>query len=233
MSNGVPLRRLVQFFKPAKTIPRTSWTAHGRWDLSTKRVLILIIGLTVLGFGDALLINSHIGNAPWSVLAQGIHVQTEVPIGVGTFAISAVVLLLWWPLKEKPGFGTLMNILFIALAIQVGVDYFPQLHSNLLLQILYCFLGVGLVGVGSALYITCGLGPGPRDGLMTALHHKTGVRVGRVRLGIEIVAFLIGWVLGGTVGLGTAIFAIFIGNSVAINLNLIVRASNRFGSSRA
>ena len=221
--------KIGHFFKPARTIPRTSWTAHGRWDLGFRRVAILIFGLLVFGFGDACLINSHIGNAPWSVLAQGIHVQTGIPIGVGTFAIGTVVLMLWWPLREKPGFGTLMNILFIAIAIQIGVDYFPNLHSNLLLQILYCFLGVGLVGLGSSLYITCGLGPGPRDGLMTALHHRTGIRVGRVRLCIEIVAFLIGWALGGTVGIGTAIFALFIGNSVAINLNLIVKLSNRLG----
>jgi hypothetical protein len=187
----------------------------------------------IFGFGDACLIDSHIGNAPWSVLAQGINAQTGIPIGLATFGISALVLLLWWPLREKPGFGTLMNILFIAIAIQIGVNYFPQMHSNLLLQILYCFFGVALVGIGSALYITCGLGPGPRDGLMTALHHRTGVRVARVRLGIEIAAFLSGWALGGTAGIGTAIFALFIGNSVAINLNLIVKFSNRLAKDHA
>lgn len=233
MSESSFLQSLKHFFKPSRTIPRTSWTAHGRWDLNLKRVSILIFGLLIFGFGDACLIDSHIGNAPWSVLAQGINAQTGIPIGLATFGISALVLLLWWPLREKPGFGTLMNILFIAIAIQIGVNYFPQMHSNLLLQILYCFFGVALVGIGSALYITCGLGPGPRDGLMTALHHRTGVRVARVRLGIEIAAFLSGWALGGTAGIGTAIFALFIGNSVAINLNLIVKFSNRLAKDHA
>ena len=213
---------LANFLKPHRTIPITPWTGSGRWDLSVKRVAILWFGLTIFGFGDALLVNSLTGNAPWSVLAQGLSFKTTLNMGTATFLISAVVLFLWWPLGEKPGFGTLSNILFIAIAIQIGVSNFPEAKS-FTIGIIYDFLGVALVGMGSALYITCGLGPGPRDGLMTSLHNLTGIRVGRIRLAIESCAFLAGWALGGRVGIGTAIFALFIGQSVAIALGVVSR----------
>jgi len=213
---------LANFLKPHRTIPITPWTGSGRWDLSVKRVVILWFGLTIFGFGDALLVNSLTGNAPWSVLAQGLSFKTTLNMGTATFLISAVVLFLWWPLGERPGFGTLSNILFIAIAIQIGVSNFPEAKS-FTIGIIYDFLGVALVGMGSALYITCGLGPGPRDGLMTSLHNLTGIRVGRIRLAIESCAFLAGWALGGRVGIGTAIFALFIGQSVAIALGVVSR----------
>ena len=213
---------LANFLKPHRTIPITPWTGSGRWDLSVNRVAILWFGLTIFGFGDALLINSLTGNAPWSVLAQGLSIKTSLNMGTATFLISAVVLFLWWPLGERPGFGTLSNILFIAIAIQIGVSNFPEAKS-FTIGIIYDFLGVALVGMGSALYITCGLGPGPRDGLMTSLHNLTGIRVGRIRLAIESCAFLAGWALGGRVGIGTAIFALFIGQSVAIALGVVSR----------
>jgi len=213
---------LMNFLKPHRTIPKTPWTGNGRWDLSVPRVAILWFGLTIFGFGDALIINSLTGNAPWSVLAQGFSFKTGMNLGAATFLISAVVLFFWWPLGERPGFGTLSNILFIAVAIQFGVTYFPE-AGNYAIGIAYDFIGVALVGLGSALYITCGLGPGPRDGLMTSLHNLTGVRVGRIRLGIESCAFLAGWALGGRIGLGTAIFALFIGQSVAISLGIVAR----------
>ena len=213
---------LANFLKPHRTIPITPWTGSGRWDLSVNRVAILWFGLTIFGFGDALLINSLTGNAPWSVLAQGLSIKTSLNMGTATFLISAVVLFLWWPLGERPGFGTLSNILFIAIAIQIGVSNFPE-ANNFTIGIIYDFIGVALVGMGSALYITCGLGPGPRDGLMTSLHNLTGIRVGRIRLAIESCAFLAGWALGGRVGIGTAIFALFIGQSVAIALGVVSR----------
>ena len=198
-----------------------SWTASHRWDLSLPRLGILAFGLTIFGFGDALLIQSKIGNAPWSVLAQGLSQHTPLSIGEATFLISAIILLLWWPLRERPGFGTLANIVIIAGAIQLGIYLFPPITHNLPLSLIYVFLGVFLVGLGSTFYITTGLGPGPRDGLMTALHHKTGVRVARVRIGIEICALTAGAILGGRVGIGTAIFALCIGQSIAINLSLV------------
>lgn len=213
---------LMNFLRPHRTIPITSWTGKSRWDLAPKRVLILIFGLTIFGFGDALLVNSLTGNAPWSVLAQGLSYKAGINMGSATFLISAIVLFFWWPLGERPGFGTLANIVVIAIAIQIGVSNFPEANS-FAVGIFYDFLGVALVGIGSALYITCGLGPGPRDGLMTSLHNLTGVRVGRIRLAIESCAFLGGWALGGRIGLGTAIFALFIGQSVAVALGVVSR----------
>jgi uncharacterized membrane protein YczE len=217
---------LIAFLRPHRTIPNTPWTGTGRWDLAPKRVAILIFGLTIFGFGDALIVNSLTGNAPWSVLAQGLSFKTGINMGTATFLISAAVLFFWWPLGEKPGFGTLSNIVVIAIAIQFGVSNFPE-ASNYAIGILYDFLGVALVGIGSALYITCGLGPGPRDGLMTSLHNLTGVRVGRIRLAIESCAFIGGWLLGGRIGLGTAIFALFIGQSVAIGLGVVSRFTSK------
>ena len=217
---------IANFLKPHRTIPTTPWTGNGRWDLSIQRVAILWFGLSIFGFGDALIINSLTGNAPWSVLAQGLANKTGMNMGTATFLISALVLFFWWPLGERPGFGTLSNILFIAVAIQFGVTHFPE-ASNYAIGIAYDFIGVALVGFGSALYITCGLGPGPRDGLMTSLHNLTGIRVGRIRLAIESCAFIAGWALGGRIGLGTAIFALFIGQSVAISLGVVARITSK------
>jgi len=197
------------------------WTSNGRWDLSMSRVAILLFGLAIFGFGDGLIIESHIGNAPWSVLAQGLSLHTPFFIGECTFIIGFLVLLLWLPMRERPGFGTLANICVISLFIQIAVDVVPVVHRNFLLSLLMVVTGIALVGLGSTLYITTGLGPGPRDGLMTALHQRTGVRVARVRLAIEITALIIGALLGGTLGIGTALFAFLIGNSVAIWLGII------------
>ena len=222
-------QRIWHFLQPSKTIPQTPWTAKSNWSFSPKIFFILIFGLALFGIGEALLIQSTIGNSPWSVFAQGLSLQTPLSIGQSTAVTSVAVLLLWIPLKQKPGFGTLANIAVISIFIQIGVDHIPVVSSNFILQVLYVLFGIGLVGFGSAVYITCGLGPGPRDGLMTSLHQRTGVRISRVRLSIEVCVLLAGGALGGTVGVGTAMFALFIGNSIATNLNLVTRFSNRLG----
>ena len=216
----------LEFLRPHKTVPHTPWTASSRWDLAPLRTVVLFFGLFVFGLGDSLLIQSEIGNAPWSVLAQGISNRLDTTMGWATFGISTLVLLLWIPLKEKPGFGTLSNIALIAIAIQVGVTIFPQ-QSSYAVGIVYCLVGIAMVGIGSSLYITCGLGAGPRYGLMTALHHKSGVRIGRVRLGIEGTVLIVGWLLGGTVGLGTLLFATLIGQSIAISLGVVSRVTSK------
>jgi uncharacterized membrane protein YczE len=223
------MRKIRHFLQPSKTIPHTSWTAKNRWSLTPKIFIVLLVGLALFGLGEALLIQSSIGNSPWSVFAQGLSLQTPLSIGQSTAVTSVAVLLLWIPLKQKPGFGTLANIAVISIFIQIGVDHIPALDSNFALQLIYVLLGIGLVGFGSAIYITCGLGPGPRDGLMTSLHARTGVRISRVRLSIEVCVLIAGSALGGTVGLGTAMFALFIGNSIATNLNLVTKFSNRLG----
>ena len=218
-------------FKPNRTIPITPWRASHTWDLGVsksdlERYLILFIGLIIFGVGESLLVLSTLGNSPWVVLSEGISKHSNFNIGETTFFISIVVLLLWIPIKQKPGFGTIMNIIGIATALEIGLNIIPK-PNNLILQYIYVLLGICLVGAGSALYITCGLGTGPRDGLMTGLHYKTGVRVGRVRLVIELIALTIGWMLGGTLGIGTALFALLIGQSVAISLGVVGRLTSQ------
>jgi uncharacterized membrane protein YczE len=217
---------LLNALKPHKTVPITPWRANSRWDLSPLRVLILFFGLAIFGLGDALFIQAGIGNAPWTVFAEGLTYKTGMSIGFATFVISVFVLLLWIPLKERPGFGTLANIVLIASFIEIGTHLFPVANS-FAVGIVYNFIGITLVGIGSALYITCGLGPGPRDGAMTGLHYRTGVRVGRVRMAIEVTVLVIGFLMGGTVGVGTALFALLIGQSVAISLGILARLTHK------
>ena len=219
-------RSLLNALKPHKTVPITPWRANSRWDLSPLRVFILFFGLAIFGLGDSLFIQAGIGNAPWTVFAEGLTYKTGMSIGFATFVISVFVLLLWIPLRERPGFGTLANIVLIASFIEIGTHLFPVAES-FAVGIVYNFIGISLVGIGSALYITCGLGPGPRDGAMTGLHYRTGVRVGRVRMAIEVTVLVIGFLMGGTVGVGTALFALFIGQSVAISLGILARLTHR------
>ena len=220
------MRSLLKFLAPHKTIPQTPWRADHRWQLNPTRVAVLFFGLAIFGLGDSLLVQSNIGNAPWTVFAEGVSLKTNWSLGFSTFVISIFVLLAWIPLREKPGFGTLSNIVLIATFIQVGVSIFPE-QDSLINGVIFVLSGIALVGIGSSLYITCGLGPGPRDGAMTGIHNVTGVRVGRVRLAIEVTVLFIGWLLGGTLGLGTLLFALLIGNSVAISLGIVARLTSR------
>ena len=226
-NSAKPLNKVVKMLRPSRTIPITPWRAESTWSLGTgkhhiQRLAILIFGLTIFGIGEAFLVVTGLGNSPWVVLSEGISLNTPFNIGESTFLVSLAVLALWIPLRQRPGFGTLANIVVIAAAIEIGLALIPEVN-NLSLKFFYIFFGIGLVGIGSALYITCGLGTGPRDGLMTGLHFKTGVRVGRVRLGIEVVALGIGALLGGSLGVGTALFALLIGQSVAISLGVVDR----------
>lgn len=223
--------KAFRLLKPSRTIPITPWRANTTWGLITapyaiQRILVLIFGLMIFGVGEAFLVVTSLGNSPWVVLSEGISLNSTLNIGESTFLVSVVVLLLWIPLRQKPGFGTLANIVVIAASIEIGLLIIPVVE-NIYLKYFYVLFGIALVGIGSALYITCGLGTGPRDGLMTGLHYKTGVRVGRVRLGIEVVALSIGAFLGGSLGIGTALFALLIGQSVAISLGVLDRLTAR------
>ena len=217
---------VVAFFKPHKTVPMTPWRADHRWQLSPSRVAILFFGLAIFGLGDSLLVQGDVGNAPWTVFSQGLTYKTGLSIGWATAIISIFVLLIWIPLNEKPGFGTLSNIVLIAAFIEIGTHIFPK-QTSTLAGVVFALVGIAMVGLGSALYITCGLGPGPRDGAMTGIHFKTGIRVGRVRMGIELVVLTIGWLMGGRVGIGTALFALLIGQSVAIFLGIVARLTRK------
>ena len=214
-----------QWLRPALTVPKTSWSAgESNWNVSVKTFSVLILGLWLFGTGEAFLIDASIGQSPWTVLADGMARTLNMTIGETTFLTSIVVLLLWIPLKRRPGLGTVMNILVIAIAIDVMTPLLPT-PTNVVAQTVEALFGILLVGVASALYITCNVGAGPRDGLMTGLNEKTGIRVGRVRTGIEIVVLTIGWLLGGVVGIGTLLFALLIGQSVAISFGLVERIS--------
>ena len=219
-------QRIVEWFRPHRTIPITPWRARTRWSLSPASLSVLFGALFLFGIGEALLVQSNLGNSPWIVLSQGVSNRTGINLGWATFGISCIVLLLWIPLEEKLGIGTLLNIVVIAFALQVGVVVIPE-QDELASGLIYSILGILLVGIASAFYISCGLGPGPRDGWMTGLHHKTGIRIGRVRLGIESVVLSGGFLLGGQVGLGTALFAFFIGQSIAISFGILARVTHR------
>jgi uncharacterized membrane protein YczE len=182
--------------------------------------------LFIFGIGDALLIVSNLGNSPWTVLAQGVSKQLGLSVGISTLIVSLAVLTMWIPLKEKPGFGTIANVFIIASAIDLGINFLPE-QEILAVELVYAFVGIVLVGLGSALYITCGLGSGPRDGWMTAIHRRTEIPVGRVRFGIEVLVLVAGWALGGVIGLGTALFATLIGPSVAISFGVVTRVTSR------
>lgn len=211
--------------KGHRTFPHVKWAATSRWKPQPMTLFILILGLSIFGFAEGLFVASGIGNSPWVVFAQGLSIKTGYDIGVTTFLISACVLLLWIPLKERPGLGTIANMIVIALVLDLTVRWFPP-ATNMAESIVLVVIGVMLVGLASTLYITTQLGPGPRDGLMTSLHHKTGIRVSRVRLSLEIVVLTIGWLLGGTIGIGTLVFALGIGRSIALWLGVFARLAS-------
>ncbi|KAF1013827.1 MAG: hypothetical protein GAK31_02844 [Stenotrophomonas maltophilia] len=174
------------------------------------RLLQLIIGLFFYGFGIALMVRAGIGVAPWDVLSQGIALQTPLSFGLATNAIGALVLLLWWPLRQKPGVGTVLNVLMIGPSAQFGLWLVPD-ATGPLWQVLLFASGLLMVALATGLYIGARLGPGPRDGLMTGLHVRTGWAIWKVRTAIEGSALVVGWWLGGNIGLGTLAFALLIG----------------------
>lgn len=211
----VPRRWLA----PARSVPVTRWRAPGRWRASPTTLVILVVGLWLFGTGEALLVDAGLGVSPWTVLAQGLDAQAGIGIGWATFFTSVVVLLLWIPLRERPGLGTLTNVVVIALALGVSAPLLPS-PAGLGWQLAEVITGIAMIGLGSGMYLTCGLGPGPRDGWMTGLHHRTGLPVALVRVVIEVAVLAVGWLLGGTVGLGTVAFALLIGPSVGYGLRL-------------
>ena len=215
---------LMEFLRPAKNVPTTWWSADDPWTLKPRfsTMILLIVGLIIFGAGDAVLISARLGNTPWTVLAEGIAENLDLSIGKSTFLVSFLVLLIWIPLREKPGIGTILNAILIAATIEFLLPILPT-PETFSLQIIQVLVGIVLVAIGSGLYLTANLGPGPRDGTMTGLTKVTGIPIGRIRSGIEIFVIAIGWTLGGKFGIGTILFAILIGPCVAICLNMAGR----------
>lgn len=182
-----------------------------------RRLPRLLLGLVLCGLGIASMVAGDLGLGPWDVLHQGISHRTGIPIGTVNILVGFVVLAAWLPLRERPGLGTLLNVLVIGIVIDLTL---LVLHTpeSLLLRTVMMGAGPVLFGIGSGFYIGAGLGPGPRDGLMTGLARHTGARVGRVRTGLEVTVLLAGWLLGGTVGVGTVVFALGIGPVVQLSL---------------
>lgn len=172
-----------------------------------------MLGLSVFGAGEAFLVSADLGVSPWTVLAQGLALQTGVSVGAATVLTSCVLLLLWIVLRQRPGLGTLLNAVLIGVFMDVTLAILPD-GMTLGVRALLVPVGIALVGLGSGLYLTTLLGPGPRDGLMTGLHRRTGRSLRLVRACIEVTAVSIGFVLGGTVGVGTVAFALLIGPAV-------------------
>jgi uncharacterized membrane protein YczE len=210
---------IAAFLRPSRTVPVTRWRAASRWRTGPFTFAVLFVGLWLFGTGEAMLVSSTLGNAPWTVMAQGLSMRFPISIGVATLLVSVVVLLLWIPLRERPGLGTISNAVVIALSLQVMASVIPT-SPDLVVRVLVVLGGIAIIGVGSGLYLTTNLGPGPRDGWMTGLHRRTGWPISAVRLGIEATVLVAGWLLGGTVGIGTVLFAVMIGPAVGYGLRL-------------
>jgi len=177
----------------------------------------LIFGLTLFGIGAAMMVLSGLGLSPWEVMSQGISFRTGIPIGTVGILIGIVVLLLWIPLKEKLGIGTIFNVFIIGIVIDTTLWLAPDTVENLAARWTLLLGGILMVAIGSGYYIGAGLGPGPRDGLMTGIARR-GINIGLARFGIEISVLVVGWMLGGTVGVGTVLFAFGMGPLIAFLL---------------
>ena len=194
--------------------------ARSRWVPTPLSAVRLLIGLVLFGAGEGLILFSALGNTPWTVLAEGVALNTPLSVGVATVAISFVVLALWFLVRQAPGLGTIANAIVIGLAIDVTLDLLPD-SAGFAVRAAALLGGIAIVAVGSGLYLGARLGPGPRDGLMTGIHRRTGWSIAPVRIGIELSAVAVGALLGGTVGVGTILFAVSIGPAVALALRVL------------
>jgi len=197
-----------------------------------RRFVQLFTGLFLYGIGIALIVRGELGVAPWDVLTQGIAKQTGLNFGLITVITSGIVLLLWIPIRQKPGFGTVMNALLVGPAADVGLWLIPQ-GLDLWVRIVLLAAGIVVIAIATGLYIGAHLGPGPRDGLMTGLHRVTGWRIWIVRTGIELSVLAVGWMLGGNVGIGTVAFALLIGPLCGYTIPFFaIRRSGRMPADR-
>jgi uncharacterized membrane protein YczE len=207
-----------------KEIPRLDWSSATPFNLQPRLITFfyLNLGLVLFGLGESLLIASGAGVSPWTVLAQGIAGKTGWSIGFSTMIVSFSILLLWVPLKQKPGMGTVLNALIIAFMIDFSLTLlpYPQFY---VWQVVQAATGVLVVGIASGIYLTANLGAGPRDGLMTGLQAATGQPIAKIRIAIEVTVVAIGWYLGGVVGAGTLIFAFGVGPCVAVGILFVRR----------
>ena len=209
-------------FLKIKKIPKVNWSSEKPYNFKPKfsTLFFCCFGLMLFGLGEGLLIVSFTGASPWSVLAQGLSLNVNLSIGMLTFLISVTVLILWIPLGQKPGMATILNALIIALMIDICIKFVPT-PSNYINQLILAVISVVTVGIGGGIYLVANLGAGPRDGLMVGLQKLTNFPIAAVRATLEITVVSVGWYLGGTVGIGTLLFAFGIGPCVALGLYLV------------
>ena len=214
-------------FLSIKNVPKVSWSSDKPLNLKPKisTFFFLCFGLTLFGLGEGLLIVSAAGASPWSVLAQGISLNVGFSIGIITILISITVLIFWLPLNQKPGIGTILNALIIGLMIDICIKFVPT-PENYIFQLSLALIAVLTVGLGGGIYLVANLGAGPRDGLMIGLQKKTNLPIAAVRAFLEVTVMSIGWYLGGTVGIGTLLFAFGIGPAVALGLFIVGKIFN-------
>ncbi len=185
-----------------------------------RRIAQLLVGLFLYGYAIGMMVRAGIGVSPWDVLSQGIALHTGIAFGWVTNIIGALVLLFWIPLRQRPGIGTLLNVLLVGTSAQVGLWTIPAQHEVWSQALLFAG-GLALLAVATGLYIGAGFGPGPRDGLMTGIHTRFGWKIWMVRTAIELTVLVIGWLLGGDVGVGTVAFAVLIGPMVNVTMPLL------------
>ena len=214
-------------FLKIKKVPKVNWSSEKIYNFKPKFLTLFFccFGLTLFGLGEGLLIVSFTGASPYSVLAQGISLHTNLSVGMCTFLISVVVLIFWIPLDQKPGVATILNALIIAIVIDLCIKYVPT-PSNYYNQLILAVFSVVTVGIGGGIYLVANLGAGPRDGLMIGLQKKTNLPIALVRATLEITVVSVGWYLGGIVGVGTLLFAFGIGPCVALGLYLTDKTFN-------
>lgn len=211
-----------------KSVPKVSWSSEKPLNFSPSPVTILILcfGLMLFGLGESLIITAGTGMSPWTVLAEGLSISTGLSIGALTFLISLAVLLLWIPIKQLPGVGTILNVIIIAAVIEWSLPFLPH-PEQYGFQILQALIGTLIVGFATGIYLIANLGPGPRDGLMTGFQRITGLPIAWVRVLIEVAVVCIGWTLGGTLGLATLLFAFGIGPAVSLGLYCVSALSKK------
>ena len=205
-----------------KKIPELHWSSEFEYNLKPKKLTVfyLVFGLLLFGIGEALLITANVGVSPWFVLHQGLAFKTGFTIGITTFIVSIVVLLFWFPLRQKPGVGTILNAIFISIVIDLSLFILPY-PKEFIFQLIQVIIGILIIGIGSGYYLAANLGPGPRDGLMTGINKQTNRSLTLIRTILEVSAVGIGFYLGGIVGIGTIIYALGIGFSVSLGLFLV------------
>ena len=209
------MKKLLLIFT-LKKIPKLSWSSLDQLNFKpkVKTLMYLVFGLILFGLGESLLVTANIGGGPWLVLHQGVSFKTGYTIGITTFIVSIIVLFIWIPLKQKPGIGTILNVIIIAIVIDLSLTHLPY-PEIFILQFLQVIMGVLLVGLGSSFYLIANLGPGARDGLMTGTQKITKLSFSLTRTLIEFSVLALGWYLGGIVGIGTVIYALGIGPFVS------------------